>query len=121
MQNEGEKPRYAYVFGIDPNYGVSLIMPAPGGNDSKLAPMRAHRTPDDPVKPTRTGVHLFVTVASDEPINAAAFEQDGTNARGSACSSALERLLCDANKGKASADAAKVGNWTAIVETVYVE
>ena len=121
VQNEGEKPRYVYVFGIDPNYGVALIMPAPGGNDSKLAPMRAHRTPDDPVKATRTGAHLFVTVASDEPINAAAFEQDGTNARGSACSSALERLLCDANKGKTSADTAKVGNWTAIVETVYVE
>ncbi len=121
VQNEGDKPRYIYVFGIDPNYGVALIMPAPGGNDSKIAPLRAHRTPDDPVIPTKAGVHLFLTVASDEPVNAAAFEQDGTNARGVACSSALERLLCDANKGKTSADAAKVGNWTAIVETVYVE
>ena len=121
VQNEGDKPRYIYVFGIDPNYGVALILPAPGGNDSKIDPFRAHRIPNDPVKPTKTGVHLFVTVASDEPINAAAFEQDGTNARGVACSSALERLLCDANKGKTSADAAKVGNWTAIVETVYVE
>lgn len=121
VQNGGEKGRYIYVFGIDPNYGVALIMPAPGGNDSRVAPLRAHRTPDDPVVPTKLGAHLFVTVASDEPVNAAAFEQDGTNARGLACSSALERLLCDANKGKTSADAAKVGNWTAIVETVYVE
>lgn len=121
VQNEGDKPRFIYVFGIDPNYGVALIMPAPGGNDSKIAPLRAHRTPDDPVVPTKAGAHLFVTVASDEPVNAAAFEQDGTNVRGAACSSALERLLCDANKGKSSAGTAKVGNWTAIVETVYVE
>ncbi len=121
VQNEGAKQRYIYVFGIDPNYGVALIMPAPGGNDSKIDPLRAHRTPDDPVVPTKKGAHLFVTVASDEAVNAAAFEQDGTSARGVACSSALERLLCDANKGKSSADAARVGNWTAIVETVYVE
>jgi hypothetical protein len=121
VQNDGDKPRFIYVFGIDPNYGVALIMPAPGGNDTRIPPMRAHRTPDDPVVPTRTGVHLFLTLASDEPINAVALEQDGTNARGAACKSALERLLCDANKGRSSADAARVGNWSAIVETVHVE
>lgn len=121
VQNEGETPRYVYVFGIDPNYGVALILPAPGGSDSKLMPLRAHRTPDDPVVPTRAGTHLFLTLASEAPINAAAFEQDGTNARGVQCQSALERLLCDANKGKRSTDTAKVGNWTAIVEPVLVE
>ena len=122
VENLGTAPRYLYVFGIDPTYGVALILPRPGENDDKIAPQRPHRIPDDPVVPTAPGQYRFVTIASEEQINAAALEQDGTNARGAVgCDTALERLLCSAKTGTRDPSAPKVGNWTAIVESVVVE
>ena len=122
VENLGTEARYLYVFGIDPTYGVALILPKPGENDSRIEPQRPHRIPDDPVVPTAPGQYRFVTIASREQINAAALEQDGTNARGAVgCDTALERLLCSAKTGTRDPSAPRVGNWTAIVESVVVE
>lgn len=122
VHNQRDKARFMYVLGIDPTYGVALVSPPPGTGDPELKRGRPGRVPGDTVVPTAAGTYRFVTLASDEPINAALFEQQGTNTRdGTACDGALARLLCDANKGKRDATAPRVGNWTAVVETVIVK
>lgn len=122
VENIGTGERYLYVLGIDPAFGVALILPQQGAVDSSVEPLKPHRVPDDPVVMTRPGTYRFVAIATERPINAAAFEQEGTRARaGKACASALERLLCAANSGQRDANAPRVGDWTAIVETVLVQ
>ncbi|HEV7233435.1 MAG TPA: hypothetical protein VGN36_04255, partial [Sphingorhabdus sp.] len=122
VENIANKPRYLYVLGIDPAFGVALIIPAPGGVDSKVAQSQAHRVPNDPVALTSKGIYRFVTLATEERIDAAAFEQDGTRTRsGTACQSALEKLICDVSRGSRDPAAPKVGNWTATVDTVLVQ
>lgn len=122
VNNEGDKPLYFYVFGIDPNFGVALVLPQPGAVDSAIAPLQPYRNPNDPLVPLVKGTYRFVTIATEYPINAAALEQDGTNSRsGVGCKSALERLLCDAQKGVRDPSKPRAGEWQAIVETVIVE
>jgi hypothetical protein len=122
VENRGTRPRFIYVLGIDPRFGVSLILPASGGNDTRLAPMRPFGNPDDPVRLTMPGTYHFVTIATEEPISAAALEQQGTSARGTpACSSALEQLLCNASAGTRDPKAPRTGDWNAIVTSVVVK
>ncbi len=122
VENQDIKPRYLYVLGIDPTFGVALIIPAPGAVDSKVEPLQAHRVPNDPLVPTAPGIYRFVTLATEERIDASAFEQSGTRERsGTACQSVLEKLLCDANRGTRDASSARVGSWTATVDTVLVQ
>ncbi|MFN3748930.1 MAG: caspase family protein [Sphingorhabdus sp.] len=122
VENLGSSERYLYVLGIDPAFGVALILPQQGAFDSSIEPLKPHRVPDDPVVMTRPGTYRFVAIATERPINAAAFEQEGTRARaGRACAGALERLLCAANSGQRDVSAPRVGDWTAIVETVLVQ
>ncbi|MGH6787482.1 MAG: hypothetical protein ACREBO_11675, partial [Novosphingobium sp.] len=120
--NQAEAPRYLYVFGIDPSFGVALVYPKPGVSDAPLAQHKPQREVDDPVVLKTPGTYYFVTLATAAPINAAALEQQGTRARsGTACNSVLEKLLCDAAEGKRDAAAPKVGPWTARFDTVVVE
>lgn len=122
VNNESEKPLYFYVFGIDPTFGVALVLPRPGDVDPAVAPFYPYRNVHDPVIPLAKGTYRFVTIATERPINAAALEQDGTNSRsGVGCASPLERLLCDAQKGVRDASVPRAGDWKAIVETVIVE
>ncbi|MEY4269668.1 MAG: hypothetical protein RLZZ58_884 [Pseudomonadota bacterium] len=122
IENQAAKPRFLYVLGIDPAFGVSVILPASAGNDARLAPRKPLGDIDDPVRLTQAGTYHFVTIATDEPISAAALEQQGTNARGGpACSSALEILLCNAGSGTRDPKAPRVGNWNAIVTSVIVK
>jgi hypothetical protein len=122
VENLADKPRYLYVLGIDPTFGVALIIPAPGAVDSKVEPLQAHRVPNDPLVPTVAGTYRFVTLATEERIDASTFEQEGTKARSaSACRSALEKLICDASRGSRDASSPRVGNWTATVDAVLVE
>jgi hypothetical protein len=122
VNNEGDKPLHFYVFGIDPTFGVALVLPQPGGVDSPVPQLQPYRNPSDPLMPIAKGTYRFVTIATEQPINAAALEQGGTNSRsGMGCKSALERLLCDAQKGVRDPSAPRAGNWHAIVETVIVE
>jgi hypothetical protein len=122
VENRAAKPRHVYVLGIDPAFGVSLILPASGGKDARLAANRPLGDPDDPVRLTMAGTYHFVTIATEEPISAAALEQQGTNARGTpACSSALEQLLCNASTGTRDPAAPRVGDWNAVVTSVMVK
>lgn len=126
ITNRSEKSRYFYVFGIDPNFGIAVIMPPPGAKDSALSEGRAYRNAsdsnDDPVIMRTPGTYRFLTIASEKPINPLALEQTGIAARGTdICQSALEKLLCNANEGKRGDPVPRVGEWTATMETVLVE
>jgi hypothetical protein len=122
VHNLSETPRHLYVFGIDPSYGVALVLPAPGAVDPKLPERKAYRNEADPVAPRIPGTYRFVAIATDEPITPSALEQEGLARRGAAtCNTLLEQILCSANSGKRSGTPTKASNWSAIVETVIVE
>jgi Caspase domain len=120
--NLAEAPRHLYVFGIDPSYGVALVLPAPGAVDPKLPDNQAYRNEADPVALRMPGIYRFVTIATDEPITPSALEQEGIARRGAAtCNTLLEQILCSANSGKRSGTPTKASRWSAVVETVIVE
>jgi Caspase domain len=122
VHNLAEAPRHLYVFGIDPSYGVALVLPAPGAVDPKLPDRQPYRNEADPVALRMPGVYRFVIIATEEPITPSALEQEGLARRGGAtCNSLLEQILCSANSGKRSGTPTKVSRWSAIVETVIVE
>ncbi len=122
VHNTDTKPRYIYVFGIDPSYGVALILPKTGAVEPPQPESRPFRNEGDPVVPRVPGIYRFVTIATEEPITAAALEQDGISRRSTAtCNSMLEEILCAANAGTRSGGTIKAGKWSAIVETVIVE
>jgi hypothetical protein len=122
VHNLSAEPRHLYVFGIDPSYGVALVLPAPGAIDPKLPDRKAYRNEADPVALRIPGTYRFVAIATDEPITPSALEQEGLARRGAAtCNTLLEQILCSANSGKRSGTPTKASKWSAIVETVIVE
>lgn len=114
----GDKPRNVYVFGIDPQFGVTMLIPRNNGIDPPVKKGTAQQRDLSLVMP---GTYRFVTIATDAPINAAVLQQSGVGTRGAgSCQSALERLLCDAGSGTRDPSAARVGDWTARVDEVIV-
>ncbi|CAM3220186.1 hypothetical protein SPAN111604_11210 [Sphingomonas antarctica] len=119
VRNLTDRKRYVYVFGIDEKFGVDLILP----EGAQADPIDVSRplTTRLPLRPTSAGPYRFVTVATDQPIDAAAFQQSATGARGgNSCANALQRALCAVMQGTRDPDAPKVGDWTAIVTDVDV-
>jgi hypothetical protein len=112
--NDAGAARYVYVFGIDERYNVAVLLPPNGGRDPALVPGRPQS--DSGATVTEPGLYRFVTVATDEPINATALEQRGTRDP-SGCRTALERLLCNAATGTRDPSVPRVGQWTAIVSS----
>lgn len=126
ITNRNTQSRYFYVFGIDPNYGVAIILPPPGAKDSALAEGISYRNAsdanDDPVIMRTPGTYRFLTIASEKPINPLALEQTGIAARGTGvCETALEKILCNANEGQRGDPVPRLGEWAATMETVIVE
>jgi Caspase domain len=122
VHNTAAVPRFVYVFGIDPSYGVALVLPKPGAIEPALEQSRAYRDPADPLLVRVPGTYRFVTIATREPINAAALEQGGIARRGaSSCNTALEEILCAATSGTRGGTSVKASDWSAIIETVIVE
>ena len=110
--NDASAARYIYVFGIDEQYNVAVMLPPNGGRDPAVAPGRPLQDSSGTV--TDPGLYRFVTVATDAPINAAALEQRGTRDP-AGCRTALEQLLCNAAAGTRDPSVPRVGQWTAIV------
>jgi hypothetical protein len=110
--NDSSAARYIYVFGIDEQYNVAVMLPPNGGRDPAVAPGRPLQDSSGTV--TDPGLYRFVTVATDAPINAAALEQRGTRDP-AGCRTALEQLLCNAAAGTRDPSVPRVGQWTAIV------
>ena len=118
VMQSGAQPRFVYVFGIDDALGIDQVVPEPGTTEPKLA---SGRPSWYPVEPNTSGRYRFVTIATDDPIQGAALQQDRAGARDiAACPTALDRLLCAAASGTTDAKAARVGGWTAIVTDVDV-
>ncbi len=91
----GPTPRYVYVFAIDDAQEITQIVPEPGATDPPLEPGKPNWYAFTP-KPTSN--YRLVTIASDEPI------KDSAPSRESA----------------SSANAGRLGGWTAIVTDVDV-
>lgn len=118
--NASDRRRFVYVLGIDEDYSVTLLLPADGGTDPALGPRQPLQRSD--VVPDAPGRYRFVTIATDAPINAQAFEQARTGARDLArCVSALEKLLCAAQDGTRDLSTPRVGAWSATVSSAIVE
>ncbi len=112
--NATDRPRHFYVFGIDAQYNVRQILPIVGVTDEAL-PGRQMLPQNQQITPRSTGNYLFMVLASDTQINAAALEQSSGARSAEACGSTLARLLCDANGGTRDATVPAVGEWNAIV------
>ncbi|WP_380878410.1 hypothetical protein ACFB49_16850 [Sphingomonas sp. DBB INV C78] len=116
--NRAAEPRYIYVFAIDDSFAVNLAVPDHGGLDSAVAPGR-------PIvafgKPDSEGRLIFLTLSTDQPINASVLEQSGAGARDpAACNSILARALCAAQQGARDPAVPRVGNWTAVVTQAII-
>ena len=118
--NMSDEPRYLYVFGIDQSYGISLVMPPNGGRDPAVAPRQpVQRT----IVPIWSGLFRFVAVATDAPIDAAAFEQPGIgDAEGPArCFAPLVSGQCAAAGSGRDPSLPRVVKWSAVATSAAVE
>lgn len=111
--NLAPDPRYVYVFALAEDNSVTLLTPqdAPLANGRPLA---------IDLVPNFAGTIRFLVLATENAINGAALEQDGSARDPAACSSTLERLLCEANSGSRDAALAHIGDWAGMIRTVTV-
>ncbi|KRA84473.1 caspase family protein [Altererythrobacter sp. Root672] len=117
--NRGTKPIYLYLLAIDPRNAVDLILPKPGEFDQMLQPNQPYRRSQ--MAFDAAGPYRFLTIATDRPIRAEAFQQSGNGARDlAACVSPLERLLCSSSQGARDTGVTAVGDWSAQVTTALV-
>ena len=117
--NRSTEPRFLYLLAIDPRNAIDLILPLRGEFDRPIAPGQPYRR--GPFAFDLAGNYRFVTIVTDAPIRADAFEQSGNGTRDiEACLSPLERLLCSASKGTRDTSVTRVGNWSATVATAIV-
>lgn len=120
VRNKRDSPRYIYVFGIDEQYSVTLLLPPSGTRDPALGPQQALARGN--IKPRTPGRYLFLTLATDAPIDASALEQSGSGARDpGTCTTTLEKLLCSAATGTRDPTQPRVGNWAATVASAIVQ
>lgn len=113
VENHAPDPRYVYVFAIADDNSVTLLTQ----QDAPLSPDRP-QTID--VVPHYAGRIHFLVLATKAPIDGAALEQNGGARDGSSCTSALDRLLCEANNGTRDPATSHVGNWAGLVKTIAV-
>jgi hypothetical protein len=117
--NRGTKPVYLYLLAIDPRNAVDLVLPKPGEFDRPLQPNQPYRRSQ--MAFDAAGPYRFLTIVTDKPIRAEAFQQSGNGARDlAACVSPLERLLCSSSRGTRDPGVTAVGDWSAQVMTVLV-
>lgn len=119
LVNRSGAKRYLYLLAIDPRNAVDLVLPSPGEIDRPIAPGQPYRR--GPFTFNLPGIYRFVTIVSDTPIRADAFQQSGNGTRDiTACTSPLERLLCSASEGTRDPGVVAVGNWSASVSSAIV-
>jgi hypothetical protein len=112
--NLAPDPRYVYVFALAEDNSVTLLTPqdAPLANGRPLA---------IDLVPNFAGTIRFLVLATAQAINAAALEQDGGARDPAACSTTLERLLCEANSGSRDGALARIDDWAGTIRTVTVD
>ena len=118
LVNRSGAPRYLYLLAIDPSNAIVLVLPTQGEIDRAIAPGQPYRRSFGFDRP---GSYRFVSIVSDVPIRADAFQQSGSGTRDiNACLSPLERLLCSASRGSRDVAVTRIGSWSASVMTAVV-
>jgi hypothetical protein len=105
--NDAPAPRFVYVLAVGRNYEVTLVMPAFGAVEPALQPGQTLTPPPGQrIRPDEVGDLRFVVLASDQPLNATALEQTGTDVVDlQACLSPVAQAFC------LGANRARAGGW----------
>jgi hypothetical protein len=105
--NNAPAPRFVYVLAVGRNYEVTLVMPAFGAVEPALQPGQTLTPPPGQrIRPDEVGDLRFVVLASDQPLNATALEQAGTDVVDlQACLSPVAQAFC------LGANRARAGGW----------
>ena len=111
--NLASAARYITVFAITQDNSVTLLT-------LQDAPLPNQRPLTLELVPNTAGTMRFLVLATAQPINGAALEQAGGARDAGACTTALERLLCQANSGARDGAPARIDDWAGIVRTVTV-
>jgi len=95
-KNSAADKRYLYVLGIDPTFGISLLLPPNGARDEAKGVGEILEVPEgQEIKPDTPGWYRFVTLSTDAPIPAQALEQtDLSTVDQEICLTRLSRQAC---------------------------
>lgn len=121
--NEATGRRHVYVLAIGRRYSVTLVLPAFGAIEPDLDPGQAIvRPPGQRLRPSEAGALRFVVLSSDQPLNAAALEQSGTDVADlEACSSPVARVFCLGSNRARAGGWQPLREWSAAMVTARVE
>lgn len=122
--NKAGGPRFIYVYAIEEDYAVNLVLPFGKGIDKPVGADKA--ITDDTGAPSKPGRIKFLMLSTTDPIKASVLEQTGVGERDPAASaacgkSALTRALCLAQQGARDPAVPRVENWTASVVSAIVK
>ena len=121
VTNTADTPRHLYVYAIDKSSrSICCCRPAAARIRRCWRACRSTRSS----QPDQCGAAIASSrshTAADAPIGSArALEQSGQRGAGT-CSSALERLVCEAASGTRDASVPRVATWVATVTDVLVK
>lgn len=121
--NQAAGPRFLYVLGVDPEFGISLLLPSGGAIDQAIESGLPLRVPEgQDIKPNAPGTYRFVTLSTDAAINAQALEQTGLGTVDlEACLTALTRTACETAAAKRDAAMPRVNAWGATLSIAEVK
>lgn len=95
-KNSAAEQRYLYVLGIDPEFGITLLLPPNGALDDPIGPGNNLVVPEGQnINPDAPGSYRFVTLSTDARIPAQALEQTGlATVDREVCLTRLSRQTC---------------------------
>jgi len=108
VTNLASDARYVTVFGISDDNGVAALT-------LQDAPLPAGHVLAIDLIPDSAGMVRFLVLATDKAIDSAALEQSGGARDPGRCTSRLEQLLCNANRGTRDAAMPDVPDWAGLV------
>lgn len=122
-RNTANGPRYLYVLGIDPAFGVSLLLPPNGAIDQAIEAGAYLRVPEgQDIAPDAPGSYRFMTIASDNPIPAQTLEQTGLDVVDrEVCLTRLSRQACADAARSRDAALPRVNEWAATLSSAEVK
>ncbi len=122
-KNVAAGKRFLYVLGIDPSFGVSLLLPPNGAIDEAIEAGAYLQVPEGHnIAPDAPGSYRFLTLATDAPIPAQALEQTGlATVDREVCLTRLSRQACaDASRTRDPA-LIWVRDWAATLASAEVK
>jgi hypothetical protein len=119
VENLSEKPVFAYLFEVSPQFGITRLYP-PGSVSERLSPFDPFFV-GEAVRAARPGKFRLVLILSEAPLAAGPLEQ-GSLPRAGGCEggNALARLLCAASRGTRAAEALPAGDFDVVTVPVTI-